>query len=217
MLDERIAAKTAIHRATVLNPEEPDWFAEGTALGGAGLGGADVVSGGPPAAVVGLGLAAAEDGGDVFAWASATYASVPSTGCPSPATTRHARDRFPAAVDGSTTCADVVVGNVTSRLVTAPDASMTVTSAPMVSRASEKLRVMASPAATVDPSTGSMPTRDVCAVAGTATPIVKSRPDKRTRGSAQRRLTVLLSPERHATFTASFTSSLTVRGDRESQ
>jgi hypothetical protein len=33
MLDARIAAKMAIHRATLLNPEEPDGFVEGAALG----------------------------------------------------------------------------------------------------------------------------------------------------------------------------------------
>src|ERR1035437_7772854 len=110
MLDARIAAKMAIHRATLLNPEEPDWLAEGAALGVAELGGADAMSGGTaPADAVGPGVAATEDDGDVFAGASATYERVPSTGCPSPATTRHARVRFPADMEGSTTCADVGV------------------------------------------------------------------------------------------------------------
>jgi hypothetical protein len=54
----------------------------------------------------------------------------------------------------------------------------------------------------------------VCALAGPANPIVMSRPDNRAKGSATRRLTVLLSPERHPTFTVSFTSFCTVRGDR---
>jgi hypothetical protein len=217
-LDPRTAPKMAIHRATLLNPEDPRFDVEGAALGVAELGSADAVSGGTaPADAVGPGVAATEDDGDVFAGASATYARVPSTGCPSPATTRHARVRFPADMEGSTTCADVAVGNVTSSFVTTPDASVTDASAPIVSRASEKLRVMAPPAATVDPSTGSMPTSDVCALAGTARPIVKSRPDNSTRVSAKRRLTAPLSPVRHATFTESFDSSPPDREVRGSQ
>lgn len=212
------AAPRARISAATFAPEDPPGDDDGEAPGVAEIGGADAVSGGTtPEDAVGLGVAETEGEGEVFAAASATYARVPSTGWPSPATTRHASVRLPAATAGSTTCADVSVGNVTSSVVTTPAESVTVDSAPIVSNASENVSVRALPAATVDPSAGSTPTSDVCALAGMAGPIAKSTPARRTKGSAMRRLTTPLSPGRHPTFTESLTSLLTLRGARGSQ